>query len=153
LSYLRYSIRSSLSIPNLLKLVKALQDAGALILLGTDEGSLPGAFPGTSVHQELALFVEAGLTPYQALQTATKNSGEFVNKRIDADDRFGTVTAGSRADLLLLQNNPLENVGHASTPLGVMVRGRWLSHSELRSMRDAAVKVFRLGPPAAVTAN
>jgi hypothetical protein len=153
LSYLRYSIRSSLSIPNLLKLIKALQDAGALILLGTDEGALPGVFPGISVHQELGLFVQAGLTPFQALQTATKNTGEFVTKRINADDRFGTVTVGSRADLLLLQYNPLENVGHASKPLGVMVRGRWLSLSDLRSMRDSAVKVFRLGPPADVTAN
>jgi imidazolonepropionase-like amidohydrolase len=82
------------------------------------------------LHDELTLLVSAGLSPYQALRTATANPAEFLNRSRE----FGTVTVGARADLLLLDNNPLLDVANATRRIGVMVRGRWLTESQLRAM-------------------
>jgi imidazolonepropionase-like amidohydrolase len=111
-------------------LIKALNDAGVKILLGTD-GSLGAAFPvvpGFAVHEELRLLVEAGLTPYQAILAGTRNAAEVLN----AAGEFGTVSAGKRADLILVEGNPLTDVANAARCAGVMVRGRWIPGSEIR---------------------
>jgi imidazolonepropionase-like amidohydrolase len=109
-----------------MKLVKALHDAGARLLLGTD---FPPAFtvPGFSLHEELQNFVAAGLTPYQALRAGSSDAAEFLKKQ----DEFGTVTVGKRADLILLEANPLVDVRNAARRVGVMVHGRWLTEAEL----------------------
>jgi imidazolonepropionase-like amidohydrolase len=88
----------------------------------------PGVLPGFSLHDDLKLLVAAGLTPYEALRTATANAAEFL----DRSGEFGTVAAGRRANLLLLDANPLEDVTNAARLAGVMVRGRWLSKDQLR---------------------
>ena len=85
-----------------------------------------------SLHEELNLLVEAGLSPYEALQTATVNPAIYM----EAEQEFGRVAVGLRADLVLLNGNPLEDIGHARSPVGVMKRGRWFSASEL----DAALE-------------
>jgi imidazolonepropionase-like amidohydrolase len=109
--------------------VKALYDAGAKLLVGPDSPQL-FLVPGFGTHREMAAMAEAGLTPYAVLQAATRNAAEYLGTSSDA----GTVEAGKRADLLLLDANPLQSVGNASRIAGVMVRGRWLPKAELDRM-------------------
>jgi imidazolonepropionase-like amidohydrolase len=84
-----------------LRIVKALHDAGVPIVVGTDEG-----IPGHSVHREIELYVEAGLTPMQALQAATIVPARAM--KLDAE--LGTIERGKRADLVVLNANPLETI-------------------------------------------
>ena len=109
--------------------VKALYDAGAKLLVGPDSPQL-FLVPGFGTHREMAAMVEAGLPPYAVLQAATRNAAEYLG----APSEFGTVEAGRRADLLLLDANPLQSIANASRIAGVMVRGRWLPKAELDRM-------------------
>jgi hypothetical protein len=113
-------------------LTRGFRDAGARLLVGTDALNT-GTVPGTSAHDELALLVAAGLTPYEALRAATANAGAFLGP----GDRSGTVAPGRRADLLLLDANPLADVAHARRIAGVVLRGRWVDAVELRRTLDA----------------
>lgn len=106
------------------QLIATLQVAGAPLLLGTD-APFPNAIPGFAVHQELQNLVAAGLTPYAALQTATVNAARFLNQL----DETGTIAVGKRADLLLLNANPLADIRNTHQIAGVMVQGRWLPHA------------------------
>jgi imidazolonepropionase-like amidohydrolase len=108
------------------ELIKALHDAGAGLLLGSDAPQIFNV-PGFSLHRELAAIVAAGLTPYEALRTGTANPAVFF----DAPDEFGTIRAGLAADLMLVSANPLEDVAALALPDGVMVRGRWLDRAAL----------------------
>lgn len=117
------------------KMLIALHDAGARLLIGPDS---PQFFlvPGFATHRELQSFVDAGLTPYQAIEAATRNPGEYIAEIMKTPRDFGTVEVGMRADLLLLDANPLQSVGNLSKRVGLMVRGRWLPESELRKMLE-----------------
>lgn len=106
----------------------ALHAAGVPILVGTDTG-VEGGLP-MHIHRELELLVEAGLSPYEALSAATKNAAVSVN-RMGVEDAFGEVAVGQRADLILLESNPLEDVRATRQRLGVMSRGRWYPQDEL----------------------
>ena len=117
------------------QLTKALSDASVPLLLGTD-ASVSGLFPGKSAHVELIELVKAGLTPYQALLTGTRNSGIFINDYVPGSEPFGLVAPGYRADLLLVAENPLENINNISSVMGVMAKGRWLSSATLKSIRN-----------------
>ena len=101
-----------------LLMTRALHRASARLLLGTDCGN-PFVVAGFSVHEELANLVEAGLTPYEALVTGTRDAAEFVG----ATGEFGVVATGARADLILTDGDPLEDVSAVADPAGVMVRG------------------------------
>jgi imidazolonepropionase-like amidohydrolase len=83
--------------------------------------------PGFSAHRELQTLVAAGLTPYQALETGTRNVAGYFGTL----DRTGTVTEGKVADLLLLDADPRADITNTTRIAGVMVRGRWLPRSEL----------------------
>ena len=107
------------------ELTLAMQRGGVIVLLGTDSPSIPGMFAGASIHEELRLLVDAGLSPYEALSAGTRNAGGFA-QRVFGSAPFGTIATGQRADLILLRGNPLSDVAHARHPVGVMVRGRWL---------------------------
>jgi imidazolonepropionase-like amidohydrolase len=120
------------------KLVKALHDAGARLLLGTDYGN-PFVVPGFSLQLELRNFVDAGLSPFQAIRAGTSGAAEFMN----AASEWGTVAVGRRADLILLEDNPLEDVSTISKPAGVMMRGKWHSHAELMSELEKLAQRFR----------
>jgi imidazolonepropionase-like amidohydrolase len=108
------------------KLVKALHDSGAGLLLGSDAPQWWNV-PGFSALRELEAMVAAGLSPYQALETATRNVALFFG----VADQQGTVEVGKRADFLLLDANPLENISHVHRRAGVMIRGRWLSRETI----------------------
>jgi len=107
-------------------LTKGLSDGGALLLAGSDT---PNAFlvPGFATIYEIHSLTVAGLTRYQALRAATRNAAEFVH----AEKEFGAVAAGLRADLVLLEGNPLEEIANLTLRSGVMLRGRWLPKEEL----------------------
>ena len=117
------------------KMLVALHAAGAKLLIGPDS---PQFFlvPGFATHRELQSFVDAGLTPYQAIEAATRNPAEYFATVMKTTRDFGTVETGMRADLLLLDANPLQAVANLSKRAGVMVRGRWLPETELRKMLD-----------------
>jgi hypothetical protein len=124
------------------KVLVALHAAGAKLLIGPDS---PQFFlvPGFATHRELESFVEAGLSPYQALEAATRNPAEYFAETMKAARDFGTVEVGLRADLLLLDANPLQSVANLSKRAGVMVRGRWLPESELRKMLENVATLNR----------
>jgi imidazolonepropionase-like amidohydrolase len=108
------------------QLIAALQDEGAGLLLGSDSPQVWNV-PGFSIRRELEALVAAGLTPFQALATGTRNVARFLG----TEDRAGSVAVGKWADLLLLEGNPLERVSHVARPHGVMVRGRWIDHQTI----------------------
>jgi len=112
------------------KLLKALADAGAPLLMGTDSPQMFNV-PGFALHRELRLMGEAGLTPYQVLESGTKNVGLYVERDLKQDGKFGTVTVGNWADLVLLDANPLQSLGNITKRAGVMVRGRWVPAAEI----------------------
>ena len=108
------------------RLIRALRDAGAGLLLGADA---PQVFnvPGFATLRELESLVTAGLTPYQALAAGTRNPAIALG----VPDSFGVVEVGRRADLLLLNADPLADVRNVWKRAGVVVAGRWLSAAEL----------------------
>ena len=118
-------------------LTRKLHEAGCKILLGTDTPN-PFMIPGFSIHEELRNLVEAGLSPYDAIRAGTADAAEFLG----ASDEFGTVEVGKRADLILVENNPLEGVGTISNPLGVMAHGRWYPREELARMLEEQVATY-----------
>lgn len=109
------------------QLLSAMNDEGVLILMGTDAPQL-FSVPGFSLHRELPVMVEAGMSPYEVLRTGNVNVAKFFG----IEDEAGTVTAGKRADLLLLDGNPLEDISNISHTAGVMVDGRWLSREYIQ---------------------
>jgi len=108
------------------KNVGRMKKAGVGILAGTDLGN-PFIFPGFSLHDELELLVKAGLTPFEALKTATINPARFLNMQ----DSMGTIEKGSIADLVLLNANPVENISNTKKIEAVIVNGRLLQREEL----------------------
>lgn len=117
---------ASVHAENRQKLLKALQEGGARILFGTDAPQI-FSVPGFSVRHELTIMEEAGLTPYEILTTATR----AVGRHFEEKDRFGTVTEGSRADLLMVSENPLETPDTITQHRGVMIRGLWLPRQQI----------------------
>jgi imidazolonepropionase-like amidohydrolase len=110
-------------------LVGKMQKAGVRILAGTDDGN-PYSIPGFSLHDELAMLVEAGLTPMQALQAATYNAAKFFDKL----DSMGTVEKGRLADLILLDADPLENINNTARINAVVVNGRYFPKGALQNV-------------------
>lgn len=105
------------------QLIKACQDAGVPLLLGSDA---PQVFnvPGFSTHHELKYLVDAGLTPYQALYSGTVAVGKFYGR-----EKLGTIQKGAPADLVLLEANPLEEIENIKRIDGVVLAGKWLDNS------------------------
>lgn len=117
---------SAASITNLQKtfaampaLIAKLHDLGVMVVAGTDAGAMFD-FPGSDLHRELELLVEGGLTPHDALQTATRNPARFLGLA----DSLGAVQPGFLADLVLLDANPLENISNTRRIASVIRNGR-----------------------------
>ncbi|MBU1308257.1 MAG: amidohydrolase family protein [Gammaproteobacteria bacterium] len=107
-------------------LLAELHRAGVTILMGTDAPQLYSV-PGLSLRREIPAMASAGISNYDILRSGTVLVGEYFADK----DRFGQVKAGQRADLLLLDGNPLQDLTVLYQPAGVMVRGQWLSRAEL----------------------
>lgn len=112
-----------------LEIVGLMHRAGVRLLAGTDAPN-PYVFPGFGLHEELELLVQAGLSPFEALQTATVNPAKFLGK----EKEIGTIEKGKLADLVLLEANPLENINNTQRISAVVVNGRYLSQEELRKL-------------------
>ena len=115
------------------RVTAALHRAGVLLVAGTDALGAPFVVPGVSLHQELQLLTECGLTPFEALRTATVNPAVFLGR----EKEFGTVAVGKRADLVLVERNPLEDLSSLKQPIGVMSRGHWWSRDVLQQKLSA----------------
>lgn len=115
---------------SLFKLVQDMHRAGVGILPGSDFGAQEYSFAGFSLHDELTVFVQAGMTPMEAIQSATLNAARFLG----ITDAFGTVEVGKVGDLVLLDANPLDDIGNTRRIAAVVVNGRLLTKSELRQI-------------------
>jgi imidazolonepropionase-like amidohydrolase len=123
------------------KITKAIHDAGGKILAGSDSPDWLLLY-GFTLHTEMKNLAEAGLSNYAALEAATRNPAEFFGALATA----GTVEKGKRADLVLLNANPLDNISNTENRAGVMLKGKWYPQRELNGWLDeAAAKFQRVG--------
>lgn len=111
------------------RLILALHESGAGLALGSDSPQIFNV-PGFALHRELAYLVEAGLSPYEALATGTVNVARFFAEEASR----GAIRTGMAADLVMLDADPLADIANSRRVHGVMLRGRWLSRSELDEM-------------------
>mgnify|MGYP001823795594 CR=1 FL=1 len=118
-------------------LLKTMYDSGVVVLMGTDA---PQVFsvPGFSLHRELPLMVESGMTPYEVLRTGTVN----VARHLGIEDRAGTVAVGIYADLLLLEDNPLEDITAVANNAGVMIDGRRITPDVIADRLEAIAEKY-----------
>jgi hypothetical protein len=127
------------------EVLKALAAAGGSIMFGADA---PQRFsvPGFSLRHEAAALIEAGLTPWQVVEAATVAPARYLGLEKD----FGTVAVGKRADLILADGDPLEDVDNVFRSSGVMASGRWLARAELDAMLEEIARDMRFPPAAEV---
>jgi imidazolonepropionase-like amidohydrolase len=132
-----------------LDMTLAMFRAGVPFMAGTDTAAGVHVFPGFSLHEELALFVRAGLTPLQALQTATRNPAQFLGRLAD----MGTVEKGKVADLVLLDANPLADIANTRRIRAVVLAGRYFGRTDLdrmlKQVEEAAAEPERTAMQAA----
>lgn len=112
------------------KLVGDMRKAGVEFLAGTDSSGWNPVLPGFGLHEELALLVESGLTPMEALQSATRNPARYFNKL----DELGTVEVKKAADLVLLNADPLDDIRNTQKIEAIIMRGRYYSRKDLDAM-------------------
>ena len=110
------------------KMVGDMHKANIPMLAGTDFPFF--CFAGYSLHEELERLVQAGLSPYEALKTATSNPAKFLRK----ENELGTIEKGKLADLVLLNANPLENISNTKKIEAVVVNGKLLQRKDLDAM-------------------
>ena len=122
---------------NRLEVLKALSDGGVGILMGTDSPQI-FSVPGFSLHREMQAMAEAGMSSYEILVSGTRAVGEYFRR----SDTFGTVAVGRRADLILLNSNPLDDTRNVADRAGVMVRGRWFPETYLQDQLDEIARRF-----------
>ncbi|MEP1152757.1 MAG: amidohydrolase family protein [Balneola sp.] len=103
------------------RLLGEMNNSGVKILMGSDAPQLYSV-PGFSIHREIKLMEDAGMSPYDILVTGTRNVGEYFTGKAD----FGVVAVDKRADLILVENNPLKNIANLKQLSGVMVSGKWM---------------------------
>ena len=127
-------------------IIPMLQEAGVTIMAGTDAGFLNSFnYPGVGLHDELALYVEKGLTPPQALAAATRAGPAWFGKL----DRYGSLAKGKAADLVLLDRNPLEDIAATRAIHAVILRGKLYDRAALDGMLEetrAKVKAWNAQP-------
>jgi imidazolonepropionase-like amidohydrolase len=114
------------------QLVVLLNKAGVRLLAGTDAVT-DYCLPGFGLHDELALLAEAGLSPTEALRAATLNPAEFLGR----EKELGSIAVGKRADLVLLERNPLDDIHNTTGVWGVIRAGRYLDRAELNQLLES----------------
>ena len=120
------------------KIVKGLFDAGGKIMAGSDAPEWFLLY-GYTLHRELKSLADAGLSNYAVLESATRNPAEYFGEL----DKVGTIETGKRADLVLLDRNPLVDINNTSRIAGVMTRGRWLPAAAIKQTLEEIAPKFR----------
>ena len=117
---------------------KKLHDRGVLLVAGTD-APYPGVFQGEGIHRELELLVEAGLTPIEAITAATRNAARLMK----AEDEWGTLAAGKRADLIVINGRPDQNISESRNINMVIKDGKILDRPSLKfdSEKDPGFRI------------
>ncbi len=117
------------------RILIALYQGGVRILLGTDSPQI-FSVPGFSIHREMRFYVDSGMSPYDVLSSGTRVVGDYFG------ENFGTISVGESADLILVDGNPLEDVGNVSRISGVMARGRYVSREEIEKRLEAMARSY-----------
>lgn len=121
-----------------IEILSEMNKAGVNIILGTDAPQL-FSVPGFSIHHEFEVMKRAGMSPYDILKTGTSNVGKYF-----ADtDFFGVLAVDARADLVLVENNPLDDIAHLKEVAGVMVSGNWLSKQQIDVQLDKIATLYQ----------
>lgn len=123
--------------PNIQAMIRALHGAGAGLLIGSDSPN-PFVAYGYSIHDELAHFAAAGLPPEEIFRIATMRAAEFL----DAEGAFGVLEAGARADIVLLDADPREDLATLRNPAAVIVNGKYYPRSDLKRRLDALAETY-----------
>ena len=131
---------------SVLETVRQLHEAGVPLMTGTDTGTC-AVWPGFSVHDELALMVEAGVPPMAALAASTSEPADFLGAKT------GRVAKGHAADLVVLDGNPLHDIRNTQKLAGVVVRGKYLDSAARVRVLDEVARVAAETPEAAVAAG
>jgi imidazolonepropionase-like amidohydrolase len=117
--------------------IKEYQKKGGKILAGTD-ALIATTLPGFALHKELKELVNAGMSPFEALQTATINPYAFIGEL----NMGGTIEPGKNANLVLLDENPLENISNTKKIFGIMTQNKWISKTEIDNRLDAIITSY-----------
>jgi imidazolonepropionase-like amidohydrolase len=126
--------------PHLVKLTKALHEADVVLLTGTD-ASVPGGVPGFAVHEELADLSVAGLSNFEALETVTINPGRWLEEHVGAEPA-GRIAVGTRADLVIVDGDPLTDLDALKTVLAIAVGGKWIDGAVLGAEVEARAESY-----------
>lgn len=119
------------------RILEALHDGGVPVLFGTDSPQI-FSVPGFSIHHEMQVMVDSGLTPFEVLASGTREVAAYYG----TTDTTGTVAAGKRADLILVAENPLDDVGAVSRRVGVMIDGRWLPEERIQARLEEIAAAY-----------
>jgi imidazolonepropionase-like amidohydrolase len=130
------------SFPQRYKLLKMLSDAGGGLLVGTDT-MVPYLIPGFTPIDEIEHFVKAGLTPFRALSAATRDAARFLG----IESESGTVAVGKRADLVLVEGSPLDDLSNLWRQAGLVLNGRFLAKAELHGMMEKMAAAYPKAAP------
>ena len=122
------------ALPIAMRNLKKIYDSGLLVALGTDSGATPIRVQGFAEHMELVLMVQAGLTPLQAISVATKNAAELLR----VADQYGTLESGKKANFIVLEKDPSQNIRNTQTIRAVWKNGVKVSDGPLASAQPAA---------------
>lgn len=122
------------------RILKALHEGRVRLLLGSDAPQ-QYSVPGFSIHRELSLMRECGISAYEIIRSGTKNVGDYFKDK----DEFGTIAIGKRADLILINGDPLQDISNIAKRTGVMVRGRWLPEEEIQKRLAGIATSYRKG--------
>ncbi|MFK7953948.1 MAG: amidohydrolase family protein [Ekhidna sp.] len=114
------------------RIIKDMHEAGVKLLAGTDTGANPLCWPGLGLHLEIAMLEEAGLSPIEALKTATINPAIYLG----IEDDYGTISQGKFADLVLLSKNPLETVTNTQSISGVVKSGSYFNKKRIEEYKE-----------------
>ncbi len=125
------------------KMVRYFSDAGVPVILGTDSPGHIGVISGFSVHENLRIYTEIGLDPFAAYAAASTNPARYISESLQLDVSWGTVVEDQIADLIILENAPLESTSHLKRPYAVITQGRFYSREFLQGALDALDAKYR----------
>ena len=126
------------ALPEAMRNLKKIYDAGILVTLGTDSGATPIRIQGFAEHMELALMVQAGLTPIQAITVATLNGAKLLH----IEDQYGTLAAGKKANFIVLEKDPSQDIHNTQTIRAIWKDGNKVSDGPLAPGASAMLRQF-----------